>query len=65
MFYLPIIPRLQRLYASMDSTSKMRWHHENKRGDGLFRHPSDGKAWKHFDNIYPDFTADPRHVRLG
>jgi len=24
MFYLPIIPRLQRLYVSMDSASKMR-----------------------------------------
>jgi len=29
------------------------------------QHPSDGKAWKHFDNVYPDFAADPRHVRLG
>jgi len=65
MLYLSIIPRLQRLYASMDSTSKMRWHHDNKQGDGLLRHPSDGKAWKHFDNVYPDFVADPCHVRLG
>ena len=29
------------------------------------QHPSDGKAWKHFDNVYPDFAADPHHVRLG
>jgi len=26
MFYLPIIPRLQRLYASMESAKQMRWH---------------------------------------
>jgi len=65
MFYLPIIPRLQRLYASMDSARQMRWHHENKQDDDLLRHPSDGKAWKHFDNVYLDFAANPQHIRLG
>jgi len=65
MFYLQIIPRLQRLYALMDSARQMRWHHENKQDDGLLRHPSDGKSWKHFDNVYPDFAADPRHIGLG
>ena len=25
----------------------------------------DGKARKHFDTVYLDFVADPRHVRLG
>ena len=28
-------------------------------------HPSDGQAWKHFDQTYPDFAAEPRNVRLG
>jgi len=65
MLYLPIIPRLQRLYASMDSVRQMKWHHENKRDDGLLQHSSDGKAWKHFDNVYPDFAADPQHIRVG
>ncbi|XP_045830958.1 uncharacterized protein LOC123922269 [Trifolium pratense] len=39
MFYLPIIPRLQRLYASMQTASKMTWHRENyerrKMSDGF------------------------------
>ncbi|XP_045809825.1 uncharacterized protein LOC123904179 [Trifolium pratense] len=39
MFYLPIISRLQRLYASMQTTSKMTWHRENyerrKMSDGF------------------------------
>jgi len=65
MFYLPIIPQLQRLYASVETTSQMKWHYENRRYDGVLRHPSDGKSWKHFDEIYPDFAVDPRHVRLG
>ncbi|CAH9075324.1 unnamed protein product, partial [Cuscuta epithymum] len=28
-------------------------------------HASDSEAWKHIDNIYPDFASDPRNVRLG
>ena len=43
----------------------MRWHFENKREDGILRHPCDGEAWKHFHKIYPNVVVDPRHVRLG
>ncbi|XP_019158170.1 PREDICTED: uncharacterized protein LOC109154886 [Ipomoea nil] len=65
MHYLPLIPRLQRLYASQNSAEHMRWHYENHRQPGIMCHPSDGEAWKHFDTQYPDFAADPRNVRLG
>ncbi|CAJ2649063.1 unnamed protein product [Trifolium pratense] len=68
MFYLPIIPRLQRLYASMQTASKMTWHRENyerRKMSGELRHPSDGMAWKHFDQAYPEFASEPRNVRLG
>ncbi|XP_019197078.1 PREDICTED: uncharacterized protein LOC109190933 [Ipomoea nil] len=65
MHYLPLIPRLQRLYASHSSASHMRWHYENRHEPGIMCHPSDGEAWKHFDRRFPDFSADPRNVRLG
>ena len=65
MFYLPIIPRLQRMFASMHSASQMTWHHTNKTSSGMMRHPSDGEAWEHFDRVHPDFAAEPRNVRLG
>ncbi|CAK8543573.1 unnamed protein product [Lathyrus sativus] len=65
MFYLPIIPRLKRLFASMHSESQMTWHHTNKTCSGIMRHPSDGEAWKHFDRVHSDFAAEPRNVRLG
>ena len=29
------------------------------------RHPVDLVAWKHIDQLYPDFAVDPRSVRLG
>ena len=43
----------------------MRWHHEHRQESGVPRHPSDGLAWKHFDQKYPNFAAEPRNLRLG
>ncbi|KAK2417513.1 hypothetical protein QL285_039804 [Trifolium repens] len=68
MFYLPIVSRLQRLYASLQTARKMTWHSENvekRRSSGELRHPSDGLAWKYFDQVNPGFASDPRNVRLG
>ena len=59
MHYLPLIPRLQRLYASETTARHMRWHHENRREEGVLCHPSDGEAWEHFDHTYPDFATKP------
>ncbi|KAK2445148.1 hypothetical protein QL285_016112 [Trifolium repens] len=64
MFYLPIIPRLQRLFASNKTADQMTWHNTDKT-PGVLQHPSDGEAWKHFNRVHPDFAADPRNVRLG
>ncbi|WMV09922.1 hypothetical protein MTR67_003307 [Solanum verrucosum] len=65
MHYLPLIPRLKRLYASMSYAPHMRWHREYRRPSGVLSHPFDGETWKHFDNVYPDFASEPRNVRLG
>ncbi|KAM3222023.1 hypothetical protein P3L10_021293 [Capsicum annuum] len=42
----------------------MRWHAENDNKDEILRHPRDGELWKRFDTKYPEFTSDPRNVRL-
>jgi len=52
MYYFPLTPRLQRLYASNATAKHMRWHSEHEI-DGVMRHPSDSPAWKHFDQVYP------------
>ena len=65
MHYLPLIPRLQRLYASMSSAPHMRWHFDNHRNDNVMTHPSHGEAWLHFDRKHPTFAVEPRNVRLG
>ncbi|CAL5197624.1 unnamed protein product [Lathyrus oleraceus] len=43
----------------------MRWHRENTGNPNVLCHPSDGKAWKYFDEVYPDYASDIRNVRLG
>nr|XP_016499612.1 PREDICTED: uncharacterized protein LOC107818152 [Nicotiana tabacum] len=65
MHYLPLIPRLKRLYATMSSAPHMRWHYEHRRPTAVLRHPSDGEAWKHFDRVFPDCASEPRNIRLG
>lgn len=64
MWYLPLTERLQRLYLSERTAQRMRWHAEHST-DGEIRHPSDAKAWKHFQSKYPDFAYERRNVYLG
>ncbi|GKF12485.1 transposon, En/Spm-like protein, partial [Tanacetum coccineum] len=62
--YLPLTPRLQRLFMSSKYAKHMSWH---KKGhpEGVLTHPSDGEAWKHLDRSDPSFAEDARNVRLG
>ncbi|KAL0367358.1 UNVERIFIED_CONTAM: hypothetical protein Sradi_3625900 [Sesamum radiatum] len=41
------------------------WHANYQTEEGSMCHPSDAKAWRHFDQTHPNFTAEPRNVRLG
>jgi len=43
----------------------MKWHDEGHTNDGKLRHPADSLAWKTFDSLHPNFTSEPRNVRLG
>ncbi|KAG8377290.1 hypothetical protein BUALT_Bualt08G0013900 [Buddleja alternifolia] len=64
LHYLPITPRLQRLYMSSHSCEHMTWHKKCFE-DGIMTHPAHGEAWKHFDNTHTQFSSDPRSIRLG
>ncbi|KAJ8750589.1 hypothetical protein K2173_015756 [Erythroxylum novogranatense] len=65
MYYFPLTPRLQRLYASNVTASHMRWHAEHEQEDGVMTHPSDALAWKHFNDTHVEFAVESRNVRLG
>uniref|UniRef100_A0A1J3HIY2 Transposase-associated domain-containing protein n=1 Tax=Noccaea caerulescens TaxID=107243 RepID=A0A1J3HIY2_NOCCA len=65
MWYLPIKDRLRRLYQSERTAGLMRWHADHSQTEGEIRHPSDAKAWKHFQAVHPDFASEKRNVYLG
>jgi hypothetical protein len=63
--YLPFIKRIQQLYMSEETAKQMMWHKKGTRIDkGKMGHLSDGKAWKNFDEKYPNKAADARNVRI-
>ena len=64
MWYLPLTERLKRLYQCERTAKAMRWHAEHST-NGEIRHPSDAKAWKHFQSTYPEFAEERRNVYLG
>jgi hypothetical protein len=64
--YFSSTHRLQRLFMSLKIIEHMIWHQSNDMVDGAMEHPSDGKAWKHFNSVYPQFSIEIRnmHFRL-
>jgi len=64
--YMPLTPRLKRLFLSKRSARHMRWHKEGVReNDGMMVHPYDSEAWKALDSFDEDFARDARNVRIG
>ncbi|CAL9025546.1 unnamed protein product [Prunus brigantina] len=49
MRYLPLKPKLQRLYTSTHTAVDMRWHKEKRIDDDVMQHHADGETWKEFD----------------
>ena len=63
--YMPLTPRMKRLFLSKKTARHMRWHKEGIReNDQVMVHPSDGEAWKALDNFDVDFTRDERNVHI-
>jgi hypothetical protein len=62
--YFPITPKLQRLFMSPRTAEHMTWHQSHHVVDGVMVHPSNGKAWKHFNSVHPHFSAESRNVCL-
>ncbi|GKV33217.1 hypothetical protein SLEP1_g41749 [Rubroshorea leprosula] len=65
LWYLPITPRLQRLYMSRKTVEHMTWHLKCRENADEVIHPAGSEAWKHFDETHPTFADEPRNVRLG
>ena len=69
--YMPIVPRLQRLFMVEETARQMTWHKLGKRteldadGNKMLVHTSDCFAWRHFDALHKDKSKDPRQPRVA
>jgi hypothetical protein len=66
--WLPIIPRLSRLFLNKEIALHMTWPKNGVRlvtGPDIMVHPLDGDSWKAFDEFDPKFANNPRSVWLG
>jgi len=64
--HFPVVPRLQRMFASKKLSEQAQWHKlKRKPVDNELSHPADGEAWKDFDRKYDWFAKDARNIRLG
>ena len=65
LWYLPVIPRLKRLFANPKEARLLRWNSKERKKDGKLRHPADSAQWRNFDRSFEEFGAEPRNIRLG
>jgi len=65
MCYLPIIPRMKRLFANPNNAKNLRWHADERKCDGMYRHPTDSIQWKKFDDEFLEFGKESRNIQLG
>ncbi|KAL4591591.1 hypothetical protein LXL04_004560 [Taraxacum kok-saghyz] len=65
LWYLPIVPRLKRLFANPKDAKLMRWHAEERKIDGKIRHVADSPQWRNIDSKFEDFGRDIRNIRFG
>ena len=63
--YFPIKDRFRRMFRSKRIAEEVRWHSDNASSDGRMRHPVDSITWATVNNKWPEFSSDPRNLRLG
>ncbi|KAA0040432.1 transposase [Cucumis melo var. makuwa] len=65
IWYFPPIPRFQRMFRSVECDKNLTWHATEREIDDKLRHPADSPAWKLVDTMWPNFSSEPRNLRLA
>ncbi|KAJ9536558.1 hypothetical protein OSB04_un000257 [Centaurea solstitialis] len=65
LWYLPIVPRLKRLFANAKDAKLLRWHAEERKIDGKIRHVADSPQWRNIDSDFEEFSDEIRNIRFG
>ena len=64
LHYIPIIPRLQRLFTCKNIAQFIDYHARNRSGDDILRIPADGSAFRYIEEKWPHFKEEPRNIRI-
>nr|GEW89631.1 hypothetical protein [Tanacetum cinerariifolium] len=64
LWYLPIIPRLKKLYANPKDAKLLCWHAEEHKTNGKMRHVADSPQWKNIDRDFKKFGSEIRNIRV-
>ena len=51
--------------SAQQDAKNLSWHSDDRKSDGLLRHPADSPQWKTIDRLYPEFGDEPRNLRLA
>ncbi|XP_071695199.1 uncharacterized protein [Rutidosis leptorrhynchoides] len=65
LWYLPIIPRLKRLFANEKDAKLLCWHAKDSKNDGKMRHVADSLQWENIDKDFGEFGDEIRNIRFG
>nr|XP_043619630.1 uncharacterized protein LOC122591425 [Erigeron canadensis] len=65
LWYLPIIPRLKRLFANSNDAKLLRWHVEERKIDRKIRHVADSSQWRNIDIQFEEFSEEIRAVIIA
>jgi hypothetical protein len=63
VWYFPIAPRVDRLFATAKLAKLLRWHGEECKKDTMMRHLTDGKDWRTINN--KNNGGEVRHLWFG
>jgi hypothetical protein len=62
LWYLPVIPRFQHLFANSKDAHLLRWHVDGRKDDGMLCQPGDSPEWRNINRIFKDFGDEPRNL---
>jgi Transposase family tnp2 len=53
------------IFANSKDAHLLQWHMDDRKDDGMLRHPEDFSEWRNINRIFKDFGDEPRNLRLG
>ncbi|KAA0034912.1 transposase [Cucumis melo var. makuwa] len=53
------------MFKKFEHAKNLCWHANDKKVDGVLRHPTDTPSWRLVDHLWPDFGFKPRNLCLG